>query len=171
MQKFVTIFHPDIDGGRSVSEVTRVPELVKAHPEGCSRSALFTCDDQKSPAGPLTLVFAIRRARDLLLENCEYNGVDLQLEVSGRTLPQLPAARELEKLLNSPDTLVHVNGNVFKLQPRFMAFSRSTTIRCAASKHCANSASPRKPWLFTPPPKKSASKCMAAPSVSKGTKT
>ncbi len=132
MQKFVTIFHPDLDGGRSVSEVTRVPELVKAHPEGCNRSALFTCDDQKSLAGPLTLVFAIRRARDLLLENCEYHGVDLQLEVSGRTLPQLPAARELEKLLNSPDTLVHVNGNVFKPATEVYGFQQvyDDSVRC-----------------------------------------
>ncbi len=135
MQKFVSLFHPDLDGGRTVSEVTRVPELVKAHPEGCCRSALFTGEDQKSLFGPLTLVFASRRARDLLLEGCDYQGLEMQIETAGRKLPQLPVASELERLLNAPDTLIHVNGNVFKPATEVFGFQQvyDDSVRCIES--------------------------------------
>lgn len=124
MQKFVALFHPEIEGGKSVSDITRVPEIVKAHPQGCFRSVFFTGDDQKTEFGPLTLVFAIRRARDLLLEGCEYHGMDIQVEAAGRKLPQLPAAGELVKLLNATDTVIHINGNVFKPSTEVFGFQQ-----------------------------------------------
>ncbi|MDD3145870.1 MAG: hypothetical protein PHD82_01100 [Candidatus Riflebacteria bacterium] len=132
MQKFVTLFHAEIEGGTTRSDIARVPELVKAHPQGCFRSALFSGEDTKNHYGPLTLVFAIRRARDLLLEGCDYNGLDIQVEAAGRKLPQLPVGSHLVTLLNSPDTVIHINGNVFKPATEVFGFQQvyDDSVRC-----------------------------------------
>lgn len=132
MQKFVTLFHPDLEGGKSVSDIGRVPEFVKAHQEGCFRSVFFNSEDQKSLYGPMVLVFAVRRARDLLLEGCEYQGLDIQIESGGRKLPQLPVTSELEKLVNAPDTIIHVNGNIYKPMTEVYGFQQvyDDSVRC-----------------------------------------
>lgn len=132
MQKFVTLFHQDFEGGQSVSDIIRVPEFIKSHPEGCFRSVFFTADDQKSIYGPMVLVFAVRRAKDLLLEGCEYQGLDIQIESGGRKLPQLPVTSELEKLVNAGDTIIHVNGNIYKPATEVFGFQQvyDDSVRC-----------------------------------------
>ncbi|HNX74808.1 MAG TPA: DnaB-like helicase C-terminal domain-containing protein [Candidatus Rifleibacterium sp.] len=124
MQKFVTLYHPELEGGKCQSDITRVPEIVKAHPQGCFRGTFFKDQDQRTESGPLTLVFAIRRARDLLLEGCDYHGMELQIEAAGQVLPQLPVAAELMRVLNAQDTLVHVNGSVFKTTGEVFGFQQ-----------------------------------------------
>ena len=124
MQKFVTLYHPELEGGKCQSDITRVPEVVKAHPLGCFRSTFFKDADQRTESGPLTLVFAIRRARDLLLEGCDYQGMEIHIETAGQVLPQLPVAGELMRVLNAPDTLVHVNGSVFKTTGEVFGFQQ-----------------------------------------------
>lgn len=132
MQKFATLFHPELEGGKCLSDLTRVPEVVKAHPQGCFRSAFFKDENQKIESSPLTLVFAIRHARDLLLEGCDYHGMEIQLESAGQKLPQLPVAAELMRILNSPDTVIHINGNIFKPATEVFGFQQvyDDAVRC-----------------------------------------
>lgn len=124
MEKLVSLFHPDIEGGKTTSGITRVPEIIKAHPEGCFRSTFFHDSTGQEFYGSLPLVFAIRKARDILLEGCDYHGLELQLETAGRKLPQLPVAGELNRLLDSADTLIHINGNVFKPSTEVYGFQQ-----------------------------------------------
>lgn len=114
MQKFVNLYHHDAEGGVLNSELTRVPEFVKAHPEGAFRSILFSVENNQGAFGPMVFVFTVKRARDLLLEGCAYHELDIQIEVGGKRLPQLPAVAELSRLLSAENTLVYVNGSPFK---------------------------------------------------------
>ena len=132
MEKLVSLFHPEIEGGKTTSDITRIPEIVKAHPEGCFRSTYFHDSTGKELCGPLALIFSLKKARDLLLEDCDYQGLELQIETAGRKLPQLPVASELKRLLDSPDTLIHINGNVFKPGTEVYGFQQvyDDSVRC-----------------------------------------
>jgi archaellum biogenesis ATPase FlaH len=114
MQKFVSLFHESLDANGSFSDLNRVPEFVKAHPEGAFRSIFFADESKKGFYGPLVLVFSVRKARDILLEGCEYADLEVAVESGGRRLPQLPALPELERLLDSDSTIVYVNGHQYK---------------------------------------------------------
>lgn len=131
-QKFVTLYHQNIDGGQSESDVARLPEFVKNYPEGCFRSLFFHTVDSQCLYGPMVLTFAIRKARDLLLEGCEYQGVEIQIETAGKRLPQLPAARELEKLVDSTDTIIHINGTPYKPSTEVFGFQQvyDDSVKC-----------------------------------------
>jgi hypothetical protein len=115
-----------------ICELTRVPEILKEHTDSCFRSPFFSEDDKEKCFGPLTLTFAIRTAKDLLLEGCEYQGLDIKLETGGRVLPALPAFSEIQKLLEAPDTIVHVNGHIFKPNTEVFGFQQvyDDSVRC-----------------------------------------
>ena len=59
-------------------ELARIPEILKEHEESCFRSSFFSDDAKKDCFGPLTLTFAVRTAKDLLLEGCEYQGLEIK---------------------------------------------------------------------------------------------
>lgn len=135
MQKFVNLYHQQIEGGVFSSELTRVPEFVKAHPEGAYRSVFFSGENSQGIFGPVVFVFSVKRARDLLQDGCDYNGIDLQVETGGRKLPQLPAAAELARLLAAENTLVFVNGNPFKPATEVFGFQQvyEDSVKCIDS--------------------------------------
>lgn len=135
MQKFVNLFHHEIDGGIFKSELTRVPEFVKAHADGAYRSILFGSEDSPGAYGPMVFVFTVKRARDLLLDGCEYHGVEMHLESGGRKLPQLPVAAELARFLAAEDTIVLVNGNPYKPHTEVYGFQQvyEDSVKCIDS--------------------------------------
>lgn len=135
MQKFVNLYHQQIEGEVLSSELTRVPEFVKAHPEGAYRSIFFSGENSQGIFGPMVFVFSVKRARDLLQDGCEYHGMELHVETGGRRLPQLPAAAELAKLLAAENTLVYVNGNPFKPATEVFGFQQvyEDSVKCIDS--------------------------------------
>ena len=113
-------------------ELARIPEILKEHEESCFRSSFFSEDAKKDCFGPLTLVFAVRTAKDLLLEGCEYQGLEVKLETAGKLLPAIPAHSELQKLLEAPDTIVHVNGHIYKPNTEVFGFQQvyDDSVKC-----------------------------------------
>ena len=112
--KTLELFGQNSDEQLGSRELTRVPEILKERSEACYRSAFFSEEGKANCFGPMTMIFAVRLAKDLLLEGCDYSGVDIKLETAGRVLPAIPAQNELVKLLDAPDTMIHVNGKVYK---------------------------------------------------------
>ncbi|MBR4569421.1 MAG: hypothetical protein IKO19_01950 [Candidatus Riflebacteria bacterium] len=113
-------------------ELARIPEILKEHEESCFRSSFFSEDAKKNCFGPLTLTFAVRTAKDLLLEGCEYQGLEVKLETAGKLLPAIPAHSELQKLLEAPDTIVHVNGHIYKPNTEVFGFQQvyDDSVKC-----------------------------------------
>ncbi len=113
-------------------ELARVPELLKEHEGSCFRSSFFSDDGKVDSFGPLTITFAIRTAKDILLEGCEYQGLDIKLETGGRVLPALPNHSELLKLLDAPDTIVHCNGHIYKPNTEVFGFQQvyDDSVKC-----------------------------------------
>ena len=113
-------------------ELARIPEILKEHDESCFRSSFFSEDAKTDCFGPLTLTFAIRTAKDLLLEGCEYQGLEIKLETAGKLLPAIPAHAELQKLLDAPDTIVHVNGHIYKPNTEVFGFQQvyDDSVKC-----------------------------------------
>lgn len=112
--KTLELFGLNSDEQLGSCELIRVPEILKERSESCFRSAFFSEEGKANCYGPLTMTFAVRQAKDLLLEGCDYSGVDIKLETAGRVLPAIPVQTELIKMLEMPDTLIHVNGKVYK---------------------------------------------------------
>ena len=113
-------------------ELERIPEILKEHEESCFRSSFFSEDSKNDCFGPLTLTFAIRTAKDLLLEGCDYQGLEIKIETAGKLLPAIPAHAELQKLLESPDTIVHVNGHIYKPNTEVFGFQQvyDDSVKC-----------------------------------------
>ncbi|MBQ3644616.1 MAG: hypothetical protein II961_08470 [Candidatus Riflebacteria bacterium] len=113
-------------------ELTRIPEILKENNESCFRSPFFSEDNKTDCFGPLTLTFAIRTAKDILLEGCEYQGLEFKIETGGKTLPAIPAYSELQKLLDAPDTIVHINGHVYKPNTEVFGFQQvyDDSVKC-----------------------------------------
>lgn len=132
MPKFVNLYNQSVEGEVFESELTRVPEVLKANPEGTRRSVYFRDDQKEGVFGPFVMVFAVRRAREILLENCAYHDMDIQLEVEGRKLPQLPSNDELARILAAESTLVHINGSVFKPSGEVYGFQQvyDDSVKC-----------------------------------------
>ncbi len=107
-----------------ICELTRVPEVLKEHTDSCYRSAFFSEDNKKNCFGPLTLTFAIRTAKDILEEGCEYQDTEIKLETSGHVLPALPAYSEIQKYLETEDTYVHINGHIYKPNSEVYGFQQ-----------------------------------------------
>ncbi|MBR4328730.1 MAG: hypothetical protein IKP71_02665, partial [Candidatus Riflebacteria bacterium] len=109
-----------------------IPEILKEHEESCFRSSFFSEDAKKNCFGPLTLTFAVRTAKDLLLEGCEYQGLEVKLETAGKLLPAILAHSELQKLLEAPDTIVHVNGHIYKPNTEVFGFQQvyDDSVKC-----------------------------------------
>ena len=94
-----------------VFELKTLPDLLKVHQEGLSRSPFWFEEDDQSKieldlkagilplGGPLLVTHAVRRVADLLLDECACDGMTIQLEAAGKRLPELPARAELETLL------------------------------------------------------------------------
>jgi len=107
-------------------ELKTLPDLLKVHQEGLSRSPFWFEEDEldviargvKSETlrlgGPLLATHAVRRATDLLLDEYACDGITIQLEAAGKRLPELPARVELEALLRDERTLIIVNGKPYK---------------------------------------------------------
>ena len=132
MQQFVSLYQADMEGGETRSDLVRVPEFVKSCPEGAFRSIYFSAEQSSALYGPMVIAFAVRKARDLLFEGCDYAGVEIQLEIGGRRLPQLPAASELERLLAAEDCLILINGNQYKPTTEVLGFQQvyDDTVKC-----------------------------------------
>lgn len=107
-----------------VCELTRIPEILKGHSNSCFRGPFFSDGEKINCFGPMTVSFEIRTAKDLLLEGCEYQGLEIKLETGGHVLPALPAYSELEKLLDSLDTIVHINGHIYKPNSEVFGFQQ-----------------------------------------------
>lgn len=132
MPEYVRIYNSSIEGESIESEISRVPELLKAYPDGTSRSVFFRNDQNSGLYGPFVMVFSIRRASDILLENCIYQGMEIQIEVSGKKLPQLPSYTELSRILQSENVLIHINGSVFKPSGEVFGFQQvyDDSVKC-----------------------------------------
>lgn len=132
MQQFVTLYQADMEGGEARSDLTRVPEFVKTCPDGAFRSLYFSSEKENALYGPMVITFAVRKARDLLFEGCDYAGVDIQLEIGGKRLPQLPAVSELERLLTVEDCLILINGNQYKPGTEVLGFQQvyDDSVKC-----------------------------------------
>ena len=113
-------------------ELTRVPEVLKEAETSCFRSLLFSEKGKPNCFGPLTMVFEVRTAKDILTEGCEYQGLDIKLETGGRVLPALPAYSEMQKLLEQSDTIVHINGHVYKPNTEVFGFQQvyDDSVKC-----------------------------------------
>ncbi|MBQ2592908.1 MAG: hypothetical protein II567_06475 [Candidatus Riflebacteria bacterium] len=113
-------------------ELARIPEILKEHDESCFRSSFFSEEGKNDCFGPLTLTFAVRTAKDLLLEGCEYQGLEIKLETAGKLLPAIPAHAELQKLLEASDTIVHVNGHIYKPNTEVFGFQQvyDDSVKC-----------------------------------------
>ena len=122
--KTLEIFSQDSEEKLGDFEITRVPELMRSHTESLYRSAFFSEEGKTNCYGPLTMTFAVILAKDLLLEGCDYSGLDIKIESAGRTLPAIPAQSELLKLLEAPDTFINVNGKVFKPNTEVYGFQQ-----------------------------------------------
>jgi KaiC/GvpD/RAD55 family RecA-like ATPase len=144
MTHFALLFNSSFDDGSKVCELSSVPEELKKSPEGLFRAPFFLESDNHEAFkkfvggasdkhfGPLTLVFSVRRARDLLTEGCEYQGLGIEIETGGRKLPQLPGMSELQKILSSDDCLIHVDGNPYKPSTEVFGFQQvyDDSVKC-----------------------------------------
>lgn len=144
MQQFVALYHQEIDGDFILSDLAQVPEFLKEHITGAFRAPFyFDSDDiQEASAwmkggsrplyGAFPLVFMVRRARDILLEPCEYPDLDIHMETGGKRLPQLPSAAETEKNLVANDTLVIINGKAYKPMTEVFGFQQvyDDSVKC-----------------------------------------
>jgi hypothetical protein len=138
------VFLPAGVDGPATSSLRQLPDLLKSHPQGLMRGTYFFSEEHlpnlealtaagRLPLwGPLIITHAVRRAVDVLLEGCTYQGLELTVEVSGRTLPELPARPELEKLLQDPATLIHVDGKPFRPTNEVFGYQQvyEDTVRC-----------------------------------------
>ncbi|MBP5470812.1 MAG: hypothetical protein J6Z11_16400 [Candidatus Riflebacteria bacterium] len=117
---------------KEVCELTRIPEVYKGLTGSCFRSSYFSEDGKKNCFGPLTMIFEIRTARDILTEGCDYQGLDIKIETGGRVLPALPAFSELQKLLDQADTIVHINGHIYKPNTEVYGFQQvyDDSVKC-----------------------------------------
>jgi hypothetical protein len=138
---FVLLENSAFEEGARAVEVTKVPEMLKKFPEGLLRSTYLLETDQveafasgrkEKLYGPFCLNFSVRRARDLLSEGCNYQGISIEIENNGRKLPQLPAASELERILTSETCLIYVNGSPFKPSTEVFTFQQvyDDSVRC-----------------------------------------
>ena len=132
MQQFVSLYQADMAGGETRSDLVRVPEFVKSCPDGAYRGLYFSSEQTGALYGPMVITFAVRKARDLLFEGCDYAGVEIQLEIGGRRLPQLPAAGELARLVAAEDCLILINGNQYKPGTEVLGFQQvyDDSVKC-----------------------------------------
>jgi hypothetical protein len=111
-------------------------DLLKKNLEGLFRSSFFfetenaaealaAAEAQTLPlAGPLTITHAIRRAADILLEDCGYEGMQVYFEVDGKKLPELPSREETLTLLQNGRGLVHIDGKAYKAHTEVFGFQQ-----------------------------------------------
>lgn len=144
MTLFALLHNIAFEDGSSVCELSKVPEELKKNPDALFRAPFFLESDNpelfrkftkgstEKHYGPLNLVFSVRRARDLLTEGCEYQGINLEIETSGRRLPQIPGASELAKILGTEDCLVYVDGKPFKPSTEVYGFQQvyDDSVKC-----------------------------------------
>ncbi len=132
MQQFVSLYRANMEGGETRSDLVRVPEFVKSCPDGAFRSLYFSAEQGSALYGPMLIAFAVRKARDLLFEGCDYAGVEIQIEIGGRRLPQLPVAGELARLLAGEDCLILINGSQYKPSTEVLGFQQvyDDTVKC-----------------------------------------
>ena len=120
------ISFPGLDRSPTIAALKSLPDQLKAHPEGLMRLPYFFASANAGEviaglsagslpvSGPFTVIHAVRRAGDLILEEAACEGLSLQLEVAGKRLPELPARSEVEALLKQDQTFVVVDGKLFK---------------------------------------------------------
>ena len=83
MSNSVTLFQQELEGGKTVVNVNEVAVCLKNNIEGCERSVFFNGESEKF-GGPAVLHFSVKRAKDLLLEGCEYQGYEFAVETGGK---------------------------------------------------------------------------------------
>ncbi|MFZ2957047.1 MAG: hypothetical protein WA705_09175 [Candidatus Ozemobacteraceae bacterium] len=127
---------PGKPGGPEPQPLKALPDLLKAHPEGLSRGPYFcpagdpegireaAAVGSLALGGPFTVVHSIRRASDLLLEECGYEGMAIGLEVEGKKLPELPSRAEIESLLTGIHTLVLIDGRGYRPATEVFGFQQ-----------------------------------------------
>lgn len=132
MQQFVSLYQADMPGGETRSDIVRVPEFVKSCPDGAYRSLYFNAEQGSALYGPMVITFATRKAKDLLFEGCDYAGIEIQLEIDGKRLPQLPVVSELERMLAADDCLIVINNNQYKPTSEVLGFQQvyDDSVRC-----------------------------------------
>lgn len=127
MSPQVLVSWPGQEHSRETHPLRSLPELLKAHPAGLFRAPYFIPDGTDEAGaqtgfdagslpleGPFLISHSIRRAADLLLEDCSYEGLTFGLEVDGKRLPELPSHAELQSLLERENTLVIVDQRSFR---------------------------------------------------------
>ncbi len=141
---FVYLFHPELESGKKAVSLNTVPETLKNVMQGCFRSSYFfeaeVGENFASEAfagkipliGSFNLTFCIRKAKDILLEGCEYPDLNIQLQVGGRVLPELPSRKDIEKALNQEDTIILVNDSPFKPETEVFGFQKvyDDSVKC-----------------------------------------
>ncbi|GAB4279184.1 MAG: hypothetical protein Kow0029_22960 [Candidatus Rifleibacteriota bacterium] len=144
MSQFALLYNSSFEDEMQLCEVAKIPEVLKKYPEGLYRSSYFletedfvqfkkfVSGSKDKHFGPLNLTFSVRRARDLLTEGCEYQGLSLEIESGGRRLPQLPGASELKKILDGEDCLIYVNGSAYKPSTEVFGFQQvyDDSVKC-----------------------------------------
>jgi archaellum biogenesis ATPase FlaH len=136
MTLFAQIFNSSFEEDFHIVELNQLPEELKKYPEGLYRAPFFLETDDAQAfkslvkgqkiahAGPLNLVFAVRRASDILLEGCNYQDLKIEIETGGRKLPQLPGTNELRRLLGQDDCLIHINDTPYKPASEVFGFQQ-----------------------------------------------
>lgn len=132
MQQFVSLYQADLAGGETRSDLGRVPEFVKACPDGAYRSLYFNAEQGSDLYGPMVITFSVCKAKDLLFEGCDYADCEIQLEIGGKRLPQLPVVSELERLLAGEDCLIVINNNQYKPMSEVFGFQQvyDDSVKC-----------------------------------------
>lgn len=144
MQLLSFIFNSEIENGFKTSELTGISQLLKEFPSGTFRSRyLYEAEDinetkstWKAPSckeyGSFFISFRIRKARDILLENCSYSDLNVSLEVNGKRLPELPSRSNIEKILDDAGTIVIINERQYKVDTEVFGFQQvyDDSVRC-----------------------------------------
>lgn len=124
MENKVTLFHSSLEGGKTTVNLEQIAVILKDCIDGCERNVFFNTDGNGKLSGPAVFMFAVRKAKDILLEGCEYQGMELQIETGGKKLPKLPSMNELKRLVEMPDCIIYINGSPYKPSTEVFGFQQ-----------------------------------------------
>ncbi len=134
MNRFCLVSYPGQERSPEVVKIKTLPDLLKAHPEGLYRLTYFVETDNLQEireagskgrlpmGGPFSVVHAVRRASDIVLEECGYENHTFTLEVGGKRLPELPSKGDIEALLKEEKTLVVFDSRTYKPNTEVFSF-------------------------------------------------
>ncbi|NLM18259.1 MAG: hypothetical protein GX221_11130 [Candidatus Riflebacteria bacterium] len=122
MKKLVTLHHEKIEKSPIKIEISALQAFIQDYPDNCRREAYLTSEGTKELSGPMLVTFAIRTAKDIVLEDCLYQNLSPEIEAGGKVLPQLPPREELISLLEKPDSIIKIKGRPFKPATQVLTF-------------------------------------------------